>query len=574
MSDVSKILDELAPLFEEEPGEAPLRGNAEARVAARLLYVDGLLHEAFASKAARRPRGVLRWIGAGLAAAVVLAALLVWLAGARPGDGEIARVEQADRATAAGRALAAGDPIHPGSEVRATGSAAFAFADGTRLDFGADTRATLVSARRVSIARGTVEARVAPRGKEEAFVLATPHGEALVLGTTLRLAVGSSSTLLEVREGKVRLTRSDRSAVEVTSGHYAVAAAGVELSARRISRGAEVAARMAPNTWASIPGTALRPVTPSKKEYPKIHASNGPAALFTRSGGGALDTRRNRLMVWGGGFIHYHGNEIYAFDLEALAWERLTDPCPAPSLNQEMNPDGTPVSRDVFGGFAYIAHADRLFACGGWLAGGDPARPARCTWTYDPSTRRWRNMEPSGALPPTGAYNLAVYDPVTKKVWWGDGNYGGLGQGLYTYDFDANVWAKHASVSLSRYAAALDTRRRQLVFAGRGQVFSFDLASPAPRRTAWTTAGGEEFLRHDYVGFDYDPAADRFVGWAGGPVFVLDPERKAWTAHDAPGAPPPAVRAIQGRWRYVPAFGVFVAAWGLDENVYLYKPPG
>jgi hypothetical protein len=574
VSDPGRVLDDLAPLFEGEPGGRASGGTDEsARVAARLFYVDALLREAFAPKAAARPRGVLRWIGAGLAAAAAVAALLVWLVGPDGAAGAVARVERAEGATAGGRALAAGDAIYPGSDVRVAGSAAVVFADATRLDLKGGAHATFLSARQVAIARGAVEARVTPREPGETLVFSTPHGDARVVGTTLRLTVGASSTRLDVEEGKVRFTRPDRTAVEVTAGHFAVAAAGVELAPRRSTRGSDAAFRMAPNSWASLPDTAMRRVAVTRKEYPKLWPSaQGPGAMFTRSGGGALDTRRNRLYVWGGGFTHYHGNEMYAFDLEALAWERLTEPHPDPSLGHEENPDGTPVSRDVFGGFTYVAHADRVFACGGFLAGGNAQR-ARCTWMFDPAAKKWQNMRPSGALPPTGAYNTAVYDAAAKKIWWGDGNSGERGPGLYSYDVETNSWSRHSSHALSHYAAALDTRRRQLVFAGQGQVFSYDVTSPLTPRTLWATTGGEAFLKGEHVGFDYDPVSDRFLGWEGGAVYALDPEKKVWTSFDPPGGPARRNRDVLGRWRFVPAFGVFIAASGIDENVHFYKPP-
>jgi hypothetical protein len=65
-------------------------------------------------------------------------------------------------------------------------------------------------------------------------VFATPHAEARVLGTKLTLTVGATETRLDVREGRVKLTRlSDNASVEVTSGQYAIASDSIKLVAKK-----------------------------------------------------------------------------------------------------------------------------------------------------------------------------------------------------------------------------------------------------------------------------------------------------------------------------------------------------
>lgn len=109
------------------------------------------------------------------------------------------------------------------------------FKDGTRLEVRGDTEVrdvTEAGGKRVALLKGEVRADVARQAQP--MVLTTPHGEARVLGTQLRLSAGDV-TRLEVREGKVRLTRhSDGKAVDVGGGHFAVAGVGVELVARPV----------------------------------------------------------------------------------------------------------------------------------------------------------------------------------------------------------------------------------------------------------------------------------------------------------------------------------------------------
>jgi len=118
---------------------------------------------------------------------------------------------------------------------------ALEYADGTRFELGADTlirglgESTL--GKRLELARGVLSAVVTQQPSGRPLAISTPHGEAIVLGTTLRLLVDGSSTRLEVLEGTVRLKKSDGKAVEVTGGHSAIAAVGVDPGPRRFLDG-------------------------------------------------------------------------------------------------------------------------------------------------------------------------------------------------------------------------------------------------------------------------------------------------------------------------------------------------
>ena len=142
---------------------------------------------------------------------------------------------------AAGRAPAQkGQEVLPGQGVVASGAAgraALLYADGTRLDMGGETwiREFLdpgrAPAKRVILAQGTVSAEIARQPADRPMVFVTPHAEARVLGTSLRLTVEAAMTLLEVREGRVRLIRDGRT-VDAGAGQYAMAGPGLPSSAR------------------------------------------------------------------------------------------------------------------------------------------------------------------------------------------------------------------------------------------------------------------------------------------------------------------------------------------------------
>ncbi len=163
-----------------------------------------------------RPRGSR---GATIAVAAVL----------RSVEGNVARI-------AAGRreAVKSSDVLEEGQglAVAREGRAILEFEDGTRVELGGETDVTEIRAaggKGLRVERGTITADVAKQAADQPMILATARGEARVLGTMLRLVVGASSTRLEVREGKVRLTEPGGTSVDVLEGHYAVAAARVPL---------------------------------------------------------------------------------------------------------------------------------------------------------------------------------------------------------------------------------------------------------------------------------------------------------------------------------------------------------
>lgn len=148
-------------------------------------------------------------------------------------EGEVAVVHAGARMAArAGLELLAGQSLET---VGAASSAAVAFPDRTRIQLGGDTEVRELDGRRLFVARGVVAADVTKRPADRQMVFASLPGEARVLGTRLRVVVDPSSMRLDVEEGKVRLlNRLTGRTVDVPSGHFAVAAAGIALVSRSL----------------------------------------------------------------------------------------------------------------------------------------------------------------------------------------------------------------------------------------------------------------------------------------------------------------------------------------------------
>jgi hypothetical protein len=328
--------------------------------------------------------------------------------------------------------------------------------------------------------------------------------------------------------------------------------------------------QMPANTWLSIPNSKMMSVAPTNGQFPGTWGKVGPKAVVGAWGGAALDTKRNHLVLWGGGHNDYYGNELYAFDIATLKWQRLTDPTTNPQPFIEIQADGRPTARHTYGGLAYIAHADKFFSHSGARSGGSSTSPA--TWSFDFNTLQWTQKHSNifGALEITSAY-----DAVTRKVWVGSNSTAIRGSaGLWSYSYDTNTWTRHNSDSFKKHAATVDTKRGWLVVVGNGEIFSYDIRNGNYTKKLWTTTGGDGFLSLGYAypkGFDYDPIADRLVGWAGGAVYALNPDTKQWTAYNPPGTPVPTKTGIFGRWRYMPSVNAFILVTSAEEDVRFYK---
>ena len=310
-----------------------------------------------------------------------------------------------------------------------------------------------------------------------------------------------------------------------------------------------------PGHWIELPcQNTIRAVLPDP-----VPAGNGPISLIEAWNSGAYDTRRDRLIIWGGGHMDYRGNEIYAFSLATLAWQRLTDP------------GAEPVAVHTYDALEYLPLQDRFFTQGGstWPTG----YGTRAAWSFDFEAGKWArraDMPIGGALG-----NVTAYDPASGKIVW-DGT-GDSDHRLYEYDPGSDRWTPRGSGPAGNYhqTAALDPKLRKFVRVGGGEILAYDLAAAGtltPRIPA--TTGPGDMVSVNYPGIDYDPVGGVLVAWhGGGSVYSLDLSTLAWARHDAAGKHPgPAVaNGTFNRWRYVPSKNVFLVVNSIDGKVFAYK---
>jgi ferric-dicitrate binding protein FerR (iron transport regulator) len=113
------------------------------------------------------------------------------------------------------------------------------FTDGTRLVLGAETivdSIRIAEGKRVSLKQGVLAAQISKQPAGEPMSFLTAAADARVVGTRLTLSATPASTRLEVREGKVRMTRKDDGAsVEVGAGQFLQVAKGLSMTPKPVT---------------------------------------------------------------------------------------------------------------------------------------------------------------------------------------------------------------------------------------------------------------------------------------------------------------------------------------------------
>jgi hypothetical protein len=330
--------------------------------------------------------------------------------------------------------------------------------------------------------------------------------------------------------------------------------------------------------WSQIPNTRLRGVCAAEHGFPQVAGTSGCDGITSAWSGGAFDTKRNRLIIWGGGHNDYYGNEVYAVSLDTQTIERLTDPgTPATSCIEAIAGGTQANARHTYDGIEYVASVDKLFVFGGSLACSS-GNFGRDTWLFNFATKQWEKKTPSGPLPHAIPGILTAYDSVTGLVFlYDDVN-------LFSYDANANRYTQLTTADQPigyHMDATIDPVRRKFIIVGydniraAGRVWSIDIgAGSAYKLTEVVTSGGGSLMGNSYPGVDYDPTSDRIVAWGENTpnvVYSLDLDTRQWTSSTFSGGPVPSGNGTHGRWRYSPTSNAFVLANRVDDNIYVAR---
>ena len=205
-----------------------------------------------------------------------------------------------------------------------------------------------------------------------------------------------------------------------------------------------------PGHWYEVPNSNLSSLDPCPARNCSYSGIEGQPAVMTNWAGGAYDSTRDRLIVWGGGHAGYAGNEVYAFDVNSLAWQRLTQPSlitandPAPPNTTTYYADGKPSSRHSYDYLEYAPNVDRFFSVSAAATYGPAGGGGYGVDAFDFDTLTWSARTPvieasSGYSSTIGS--KAIYDSATGHLWY----HNCLSGNLKRYDPVSDTWANHVA---------------------------------------------------------------------------------------------------------------------------------
>ncbi len=352
--------------------------------------------------------------------------------------------------------------------------------------------------------------------------------------------------------------------------------------------------------WVQLPNSTLNAVCPS----------GSCSAVVSAWSGATADTKRNRLIIWGGGHGDYNGNEVYALYLagstpQGIACSSATAPAICRLTASEANPDtsqcpaalpsGNPNGRHTYNQLAYISFADRMLAFNGSLSCQTGAH-LNDLWTLAFANLSWQRMDPAvGAQQPDDYYDypggLVAYDPNTQLVFIDNLEM------LFTYNFQTNTYTRVQPNTTPPFNSTMvvDPKRKYLYYIGNTD------GDPGTNRGIGTPAikaidisAGSNYQMQDWSaqvtgcagltgayspGVAYDSAIDKFVGWPnfGNTVYIFDPVAKSCTTQTFSGGPPDSTdyngnsytTGTFGRFQYFPALDAFAVVNSAANGAYL-----
>lgn len=309
--------------------------------------------------------------------------------------------------------------------------------------------------------------------------------------------------------------------------------------------------------------------------------------------GGILDTKRNQLVIFGGGHTDYGGNEIYGFSFKDFTWRILARPSSLEDIakhlatkEEDQKPyyqDGRPVSRHTLNYLLYHPGWDALVSIGyrgGFRSGTDWGNNIDY---YGFTSNRWHTDE-NARFPDKAHAKCSAVDTETGHIW----TYSLRdSRKLWEYDPASDSWTQRTSErrfwdGWNEYILMeIDPVRKLCVILGFGKYFVYDISEYDTRGyvklVAERSSGPQEPVNTAHPTLCYDPVSGYMVSWLGGTsVYALDLDKHEWielldSDNNQVEPTAPANTGTYGRWCYVPLLNVFAVVNSVYENVYVYK---
>ena len=334
-------------------------------------------------------------------------------------------------------------------------------------------------------------------------------------------------------------------------------------------------------TWKELPGTSLKEAWAAwgQPEHIPRGSLTGASSIITAWNSGALDTKRGLFVIpRAGGHADWAGNQVVAFDVNALTW-RLLRPfspnypplIPSNPKAAYINPyaDGTPASVHTYDAVEYLPTVDRIWSAGGiyWSPGGESS-PSK-TWWWNPTSTEWEAKVTRPGGYGTSARWVPSLDRLIVRT----------SQGLYSYDPATDAYKELFQSALpgSSSTLALDDADRKLYRFVNGKLAAIDLRNPSGKETLGVLTGDMSFARLTGIGAFFDKGKVVVFGGAAeasrGALHVVDPATGVAARYDPADDVHPPGPLRQGTWkRFFQARGYYWVITGWGENVWVFNP--
>jgi N-acetylneuraminic acid mutarotase len=267
------------------------------------------------------------------------------------------------------------------------------------------------------------------------------------------------------------------------------------------------------DTWAYSPGT---------NTWSDLNPSSFPGVRYGQAM--VYDSSNGKMIMFGGYNDNGPFNDTWEYDPGTNAWTNL-------------RPSGTvPDSRYAMS-MVYDSASGKVIMFGGLGA----MSPFNDTWTYDPNSNTWANLNPSGTVPEARGGHSMVYDPVTDKTILfagSNGKHGGDLNDTWQYDAKANKWtnlnpAGGLPPARDSFSFAYDSSHSRVVIYGGydGSGFLSDTWAYSLQTNTWTdlkpTAASPSALQGQSM--IYDPSSHEVIMFGG--YDGTKSLNETWTVH-------------------------------------------
>lgn len=312
--------------------------------------------------------------------------------------------------------------------------------------------------------------------------------------------------------------------------------------------------------------------------------------------GMALDSKHQKLLVFGGGHNDYWGNEIWAFDIQALQWTRMYEPDPRPDTlssksfkaeypgavfypdTNEPLADARPLSRHTYDTVEFISAHGVMFSSGQYTWGDgqyDYCWACRDTWTYDLQANKWTYRTNENVPKSEGV--SAAYDPVSDTVYL-------ISQGsTWGWSFSADAWTKiqtnGSPTTAIETIAEFDSKRGYIYLFGGEYPTNNELWKYDINKNSWTrlSPSGTSPNPGGGYGMTYDSVNDVLLVFKN-QIWAYDPQLNEWMEMKT-AVSPPQVGRVHGNFKYDPVSNVSFlvmknSSFSVETWAYRFKGDG